>query len=335
MILAAVLYLSAFRQTPGSKPDDIGIQQPNLMVIYKERTVLLNYFGTPTSGSGGQSSENGSGHGSDRVDSGQSVAYDRVGLVNWSVNDGGIQGVPCKIYKGDGTWNYSTLTKKDGVHFHEASYTMLYDIGLDGVPIHSESHFQDVKDADDEHARVVDVSAEYQFDHIVVTTTKNGVADKEEVYPSFGMDRFATMFQPLIQSGIVQDAERDCAVIHPYTGLPYEFKLKVAGHFTGQYFFLPQEGYCIDVVGPQGTTSAFVTRQGQLIKEDLPNRVDAALELGPNVDERTGWGHFSVTDWSRSTEETNPERPKYNTLAIPVLFNNPKILFPVPCLVAN
>ncbi len=333
MLLAVAFCLANAKQNPVVQSDDIGIQGPTILVIYKERSVLATGVPVPSSES------RGSGGHSDSIkrrnDAGTSLSYDRVGLINWSVNDGGINGVPCKIYRGDGEWHYETHTNKDGINYHLASYSMLYYIGLDGLPMHSESHFEDVKNADDSKARIVDVSAEYKTDHIDVTIKKNGVVDKQELYPSFGMERFANMFLPLIRSGIVQEPERDCAVLHPYTGLPYEFKLKVRGHFSGQYFFLPQEGYCVDVVGAEGQGSAYVTRQGQLIQEELPNRESAILEMGPDVDQRSGWGHFSVTDWNKSTDETNPERPKYNTLAIPVLFNNPPLLFPVPCVVAK
>lgn len=256
---------------------------------------------------------------------GKSVNYDRLGRCSWTVIDGGVGGVPCKIYKCEGTWRYSVPNTaiKDEVQF-KATYL----IHLDGMPMRSESHFWD---ASLRTAKTIDVIANYARDHIDVTVNKDGTSEKFSYYPKFGMERFAGMFEPLMRSGLIQGAEMDCAVIHPYTGVPYEFKIKVGARFTGSYFSLPQAGYCLDIEGAEGTSRAYLTRQGQLLKMEMPNKVDAFLESGPLAPERQGWGIFRVSDWDKATEETNPDRPTYHTLVAPVLFKNPNILFPVPC----
>ncbi|MEA2553551.1 MAG: hypothetical protein QOJ65_1727, partial [Fimbriimonadaceae bacterium] len=216
--------------------------------------------------------------------------------------------------------------------YREASYTMLFLVGMDGMPIHTESHFRDM--AESGKAKIVDVSAEYRSDHIDVVVITDGYKERQQIYPSFGMERFSGMFEPMIFSGLVQQSERDCAVLHPYTGMPYEFKLRIRQRWTGHYFGLPQEGYCVEAVGSQGNNKSYVTRQGQLIRVDLPDQMDASLELGPSGEETRHWGRFATKDWNRSTEETNPLRPKYNTLAVPVLFDKPRLLFPVPCVLS-
>lgn len=288
-----------------------------MLAIYKERQVLSNAM------NGGKQDDI----------KGKSLSYDRLGTCGWQILDGGLQGIPCTIYKGKSLWNFKTSMRNTArVDFHQAQLITTYYVGLDGVPLRSESRFTDDSDRD---YKTIDIVAIYKRDSIDETITKDGVSTHIELHPSFGMERFAGMFEPLMRSGLIQQPEMDCAVLHPYTGVPYEFKLKVKSRFTGQYFFLPQAGYCIEILGDEGNGTAYLTRQGQLIQVTLPSNIDACLESGPLAEERNGWGTFHVTDWSRTTDETNPERPTYHTSVIPVLFNNPPVLYPVPCALTD
>lgn len=317
MIATLGLCLALTRTQQEGFQTEISSHGDTMLAIYKERHEAVNGF---------QGSKPGDVQGS-------SLSYSQVGLMGYSVLDGGLRGVPCKIYKGDGRWKYRTSVKNTARYdYRTASYTMTYYVGLDGVPIHTESHFQDEGETTTTYT---DVKADYKRDHIDVELVKDGYVSKTQVYPKFGMERFAGMFDPMISSGLVQSTERDCAFLHPYNGMPYEFKLHLRGRFTGHYFFLPQAGYTVEVQGEEGEGTMYVTRQGQLIRVTLPESHEATLQTGYLAPERKDWGQFSVSDWSKSSEETNPERPKFNTLVAPVLLKNPRLLFPVPCVVAQ
>jgi hypothetical protein len=308
MLLTALCCLTlANQQTPEPHDAPTGT---TLLAIYQEHAVYLNGV-EPTGGKG------------------QSLRYDRLGDCSWKVLDGGVKGVPCKIYKCQGIWNYKTSIKNTAMHdYHDCRFTSLFYVGLDGIPIHSESHFQDVTE---KKMKTIDVSAEYASDHIDEVVTTDGRQAKQALYPSFGMERFAGMFEPIMRSGLIQHDTMDCAVIHPYTGEPYQFTLTVRSRFTGHYFSLPQAGYCINIDGDEGDGRAFLSRQGQLLKVEIGNKIDASLEEGYLAPERQGWGTFDVSNWDKATDETNPERPTYHTLAIPIPLKNPHLLFPVPC----
>ena len=313
MLLAAICCtVLAPQQTPKQGPAG-----PTSLTVYQEHKVFLNGL-----------------QGASKGDiQGQSLRYDRIGTCTWEVSDGGSQGIPCKVYDGSGEWNYEISKKNSAIkNHHVAQFTMQYFVGLDGMPIHSVSHFTDVSEDD---SNIVDIIANYKSDHIDEKITKNGQSESVSMYPTFGMERFAGMFEPLMRSGLIQHDHMDCAVIHPCTGTPYEFTLQVHSRFTGTYFFLPQAGYCIDIDGAEGTGRAFLTRQGQLLQVNLPDHMSADLEEGYLADERNGWGNFSVMDWDKSTDETNPERPQYHTLAIPILFKDDHVLFPVPCALTD
>jgi len=317
MILAAYLVL-ATQQQQGKNPYPVNTARPTFMVIYKERSVAINGIG---------GAQPGDIHGS-------SISYDRVGLINWKVLDGGYKGIPGHIYTGDGKWTYQIDVKHTArMDFHEAGFTMSFAVGLDGTPLHSESHFTDKSETLE--VKTIDIVTDYEKDHILIKKTADGVVTSREIYPKGGMEEFSGMFQPIISQGLVLHRDMDCAVIHPYTGMPYEFKIHVANRFNGQYFFMPQEGYTIEVDGPEGKGTLYVTREGQLIQEFLPNKFQACLEEGPAVDERTGWGHFDIMDWDKGTDVANPDRPTYHTLAVPVMFDHPKLLFPVPCAITD
>ena len=315
MIFAAACLLALTQQD--APPQRDGPPGPILLAIYQEHAVFLN-------GVSGASTQDTKG---------QSMRFDRLGQLTWNVVDGGLKGVPCKLFTGETFWNYKTTEKNSALKdYHTAKVEFAFDIGLDGVPIHTESHFSDIADRS---MKTVDVVADYGNDHIDETITKDGVVEKQTLYPSFGMELFAGMFDPIMRSGLIQHDKMDCAVLHPFTGQPYLFKLSVRSRFTGYFFFLNQAGYCVDVNGAEGDARAYLTRQGQLLQVDLSKKISASLELGPMADERRGWGTFDVRDWDKSTDETNPERPVYHTLAIPIPFKNPNILFPVPCALTD
>lgn len=317
MIATLALCFALGRAQQDGYQTDIGSQSDTLLVVYKEMSQAV-------SGMQGSTSKDVQG---------TSLAYKREGMMGYSVIDGGLAGTPCKIYKGDGDWAYKTSVKNSAHYeYHTASFKMTYYVGLDGVPIHTESHFQDEGESS---LTYTDVKADYRRDHIDVTIDKDGYESKTQVYPNYGMERYAAMFEPMIRSGLVQSRDRDCVFLHPYTGMPFEFHLHLKSRFTGHYFFLPQAGYTIEVTSKEGEGTMYVTRQGQLIKMDLPDRHDASLESGPLADERKDWGQFNLTDWDKAVEETNPERPKYTTLIAPVLLTNPRLLFPVPCVIAQ
>jgi hypothetical protein len=242
-----------------------------------------------------------------------------------------LEGTPCKIFRGSGKWEFEAPTKS-GTEGRVASYRTVYLVGLEGIPLRSESYFRDTGPHD---YKSIDVIADYKPNSINETIRRNGRAEKRTLYPKFGMERFAGMFEPMMRSGLIQNKEMDCAVIHPYTGAPYEFKLKVRGRFSGDFYSIQQAGYCIDVVADDMTETAYLSRQGQLLKVDLPGNIFALQKEEPLRDELRGWGTFNVADFDKPTDVTNPERPTYHTLVVPVLFTKPNLLFPVPCALTD
>jgi hypothetical protein len=261
-----------------------------------------------------------------------SILFSSVGYSEWSVNDGGLGGVPCKIYKADGMWSYEQKDPKRGVDHHTASFRSAAYIGLDGVPITTESDFHD----DCEFKKNVDIHVltRYFKDHYRSTVTRNGKQNVLEMWPKFGMEKFGGMQAPMILDGLVQAKSRKGAFIHPYTGIPVEFDIEIGGRFRGSYFFEPQEGYFVDITSGSGTQRAYVTRQGQMIKIDLGNKYDASLQVGMMRKEWEGWGKFDLGNWDLPTSEANPNRPHFKAIGMPILIDNPRLLILVPCVVA-
>lgn len=306
MLLALTALVIGPPQTP-----EVGGQKNTLLGIYKQLTQhSQNNLGFETS----------------------SMLFSSVGYTEWSVNDGGVQGVPCKIYKADGLWSYEQNDPKKGVDHHTASFRSLAYIGIDGMPISTESDFHD----DCEFNRDVDihVMTRYYKHHYNSKVTRNGVTRVLEMWPNFGMEKFGGMDAPMILDGLVQTKVRKGAFIHPYTGTPVEFETQIGGRFRGTYFFEPQEGYYLDVISDSGTQRAYVTRQGQMIKVDLGNKYDASLQIGMMRKEWEGWGKFDLGNWDMPTSEANPNRPHFKSIGLPILLKEPHLLYVLPCVVA-
>src|SRR5690349_16268199 len=121
-MLVTALCLFAFSQQDSQAPHDVATGKVPL-VLYKEKNVYVSNvepLGDQTKGT--------------------SIAWTCVGQCNWTVMDGGIQGTPVKIYKGDSKWTHKGQPKKKGAFLEDrtASFTMLYIVGLDGIPLRSE-----------------------------------------------------------------------------------------------------------------------------------------------------------------------------------------------------
>src|SRR6476619_5019314 len=92
MLVTSLCFLAlASQQTPLQRQAPAG-RVP--LVLYKEKSVLPN--GDIASASGRTAMP----------------MLTCIGSCNFTVMDGGIQGVPCKIYSSEGAWSYKAKPKK-------------------------------------------------------------------------------------------------------------------------------------------------------------------------------------------------------------------------------
>jgi hypothetical protein len=319
-MLAVLAATTVMAQSLAALPDDIGTHTESFMRLYRRRDVKLDTMNTNSPDDSAQPS---------------SFVFDNIGHFAWSIEDVKLAGKPCKLYKTESIWKYKKDVKQTAMtDYHIASVFADYWLDLDGNLVRSVSNFKD--EATVSAWKFVTVEADYGKASIKVKTIRDGVLENQEFFPvNFEMDACRSLFTPMLEGGLVKRRERLNAVVHPYTGLPYRFLTKVRGRFEGHFFLLPQEGYWLEVEGSEGTATPYVTRQGQLIRVDLPDKFDAYLEVGPLYPERYKWGKFDIQDWNKPAWSTNPDRPKYKTLITPVLLNNPRLLMPVPSVLAR
>src|SRR5579885_2393406 len=194
MLITAVCCLAFVRQQQTTPPDDNPFARPTFLCIYKAHTVYLN----------------GATNDPSQIQ-GQSVRYEEIGLCNWSITDGGYHGIPCHRYIGDGKWDYKVSKRNTAIiDYHTAKYTMEYDVGLDGVPIHSESHFSDTSE---ETSKTIDLVADYKEHEIDETLTTDGVPQSAQLFPNFEMTKFSNMFKPMMSMGLIKNPSMDCVVL--------------------------------------------------------------------------------------------------------------------------
>src|SRR5262245_41511700 len=103
MLLAAICsYALVHQQTPARKE---GPSSKTLLAIYQQKNVELNPFGASAKSDSAR---------------GKSTRYDRLGLCAWKVLDGGIGGVPCRVYSGDGICRYTVNVKNTAMReYHD------------------------------------------------------------------------------------------------------------------------------------------------------------------------------------------------------------------------
>lgn len=319
MVLSTFVAVAIMAQ-PGAKARRIaiGTQPETILALYQRRRILLNTFERSSP---------------DDV-APTSLAVDRVGLMSWAVEDEEIDGRPHKRFSGDCKWRYKKNRPNTAItDFFQASAEYYAWVDLDGTLKRTESDFR-IEGSKAGEERSTSVVAIYRKNDIDVTVTREGVTTRTILTPRLGMEPFQRLFEPTIKDGMVAQPERQLAIMHPVTGTPYEFRIHARGRWQGHFFFLPQEGYYMDVKGSEGTSTMFVTRQGQLIRVDLPLNHDLYLESGPLEPERRDWGTFEIEDWKRKVFETHPGRVRYTSLITPVVLAGSRLVMPVPCVLA-
>lgn len=294
---------------------DVGVQNQAVLNITRHIPAAYNPARVPVNGSwaGGQQ---------------QDI---RMGDVSFSVQNSIWKGKACKYFQGVSNWEYHPPVKNKKVIFKPRLYVFA-QVSPEGKLLHMTTAYNGFG-----IAPAVQIEATFHDDSIDVTKTEGANSTQTTLYPTFSMELFDHLFDPLIKDGLVVRKERKLAFLHPVTGAPCFIDLSLGGRFDGKHEFRRYEGYKIDVSSPDSKAKAvsFVTRQGQLLQVNLPENHDAIAYTHVSNVEELNWGKFNSTDWDLPASQTHPKRTRYHTMGVPVLLTNPSyILLPLPYALA-
>jgi len=70
-------------------------------------------------------------------------------------------------------------------------------------------------------------------------------------------------------------------VFDPFKQAFDKYKASVSGSFHGQFLAMNFQGTHVDIEGPKGTIKAYVSKEGDLVKVDMPENHSLVLDNIP------------------------------------------------------
>ena len=254
----------------------------------------------------------------------------QMGEVSWSMQNATLNGAPCKLFRGNSRWIFRPAkVKNKKIVFTPTLYSFAW-ISPEGRLLKSSTSYAGLGAA-------VQVEAVYRPDSVDITKTEGRNISQTTLYPKFPMSLFDRLFDPLMKDGLIQSQGRDLAFLHPVTGAPVVVHIGVGNRFQGKLQFREYEGYRFESTSPDGGFKAgmMVSRHGQALQIDLPEKTDAVAYLDVTHLEEQRWGKFKSTDWSVAASQAQPGRARFTTMGMPIYLINPTpLVVPIPYAVA-
>lgn len=253
-----------------------------------------------------------------------------MGEVSWSVQNATLAGAPCKLFRGNSRWIVRPRgVKNKTVVFTPTLYSFAW-ISPEGRLLRTSTSYAGLGAA-------VQVEAMYHGDSIDLTKTEGRNVFQTTLYPKFSMSLFDNLFDPLMRDGLVESQGRDLAFLHPVTGAPVVIHVGVGARFQGKLQFREYEGYRFETTSPDGgfKIGMMVSREGQALQLDLPDKTDAVSYLDVSHTDELKWGRFKNTDWEVPASRAQPGRQRYRTMGVPIYLIKPTpLVVPIPYAIA-
>jgi hypothetical protein len=294
--------------------DEVGTTEEAVLNITKHIPAQYNPANVPVNGSWAGAQE-------------QDI---REGEFSFSVTNSTYGGKPCKMFKAVSNWDYKPGKIRNKKVVFTPKLYVFAQISMDGKLLHMNTAYNGF-------GAPVQIDSVYHADSIDISRYEGANVSHTTLYPTFDMEVFNHLFEPLIRDGLVVNKQRELAFLHPVTGAPCHIKLDLNGRFDGKHEYRRYEGYKVEVTSPDtmSKSESLITRNGQLLQVNLPDNQDAVAYTFVSPDEERNWGKFQPGDWDRPASQTHPNRTRFKTVAVPVLLTNPSyILLPLPYAMA-
>jgi hypothetical protein len=96
-------------------------------------------------------------------------------------------------------------------------------------------------------------------------------------------------FRPMMAGEKVLLKEKTFLAFDPFVRTFVKHTVKVEGPFKGKYMNIPFEGTAFDVSGPKLTEKVFISKEGDLVKVELPKSLFIVLNAPPESKETDYW----------------------------------------------
>ena len=197
-----------------------------------------------------------------------------LGYVRWSVTDGKLFDTPCRILKMDGVTKGENRTKTKNITYGTQN-TTTYWITQTGKLLRQSVHL-----IDPEEVKVAECV--YWSDHIEVSVSDARGRRSFTVNPNIDLSLIDNQFKPMIADNKIILAYKEYYVFEPFSQAFIKYKATAAGTFHGSWLATKFEGMHVDIEGPKGTTSVLVSKEGDLVKAEMPDNRSLVLNNLPH-----------------------------------------------------
>jgi hypothetical protein len=252
-----------------------------------------------------------------------------VGGVSWSVENTNLEGAPCLLFRGESKWQTRVKDRRGRPTKVVLKPTLYFFswVSPEGRLLKTSTSFAGF-------GTPVQVEAIYGERSIEMTRVQGTDVQRTTLFPKFAMERFHGLFEPLVHDGLEVKKEHVLAFLHPLTAAPVVIKVQIDGRFQGRMYDVRWEGYRIKTLGPEGSATQLVSREGQLLQLEMPDKHEAQNYASLTNTEMRAWGRFAPGDWQKPVSTATPQRPRWQALMVPIMLKDPRMVYPVPYAVA-
>ncbi len=205
---------------------------------------------------------------------GESLTSYSKGYVRWSCIDGKLFDKPCRILKMDGITKGENRTRIKTISYGSRN-TTTYWISPEGKLLR-----QSIQLLDPEGVR--NAECIYWADHIEVSVADRKGRRSFTVFPKIDLSLLDLQFKPMLDGEKVILPFKEYYVYNPFEGSFDKYKATVGGSFHGSWMATKFDGTHVDIEGPEGRVVAYISKEGDLIKVDLPKNHALVLDMLPH-----------------------------------------------------
>jgi hypothetical protein len=202
----------------------------------------------------------------------------RLGYMGWKVSNDIFNSEPCLVLESDGL---TTQTAKFTRSQEESERLGIRILRKEKIWLSMDGKVMRQQISQESPKGTYYVDAIFGKDTVELSGNLNGERKDMTMYPVGGTVLFDNFFKPMIKDGKIILPKKEYYVIDPVKMVLEKYTAEVRGRFAGTMMNTKFKGHCIEMVGPEGTQTAYVSEEGDLLRVDLPSNRFLLIEYLP------------------------------------------------------
>jgi|GEM_PF-3267670 len=196
------------------------------------------------------------------------------GYVRWSVTEGTMFNKQCLVIKTDGITKGEIKTKTKRLEYANQNTTTWWT-QPDGKLLR-----EAIALSGPEGQRKAEIV--FWPDHLEVSVSQGNERKSYTLFPNIDMSLFHTMFKPMVEGDKITQTYKEFYTFDPFTKEFTKYKAFVSGNFKGTWLGEKFEGKHFNIDTDKVSQVAFLSKENDLIKVDLPDDTSIVLNFLPH-----------------------------------------------------